>query len=247
MSATRENVIIVLVEPQDPINVGNTVRAMKNMGLARLRLVRPANADPRGIAISAPKADDIISAIEIFDDLDEALADTLMTLALTARPRRAKTLVDRPRSAAEHIVQRAEEGPVALMFGREDSGLPNEAIDRAHMALTIPTRPDYSSLNLGQAVLLMAYEVFLASESPTPLPQPKRVFPPANAAQLQGMYTQIEQTLWAIEFFKSGVSEGIMRSLSNIYNRAVLDEREVRMLRGIFVEVLKYAERAARR
>ena len=243
----KDKVVIVLVEPQDPINVGNTVRAMKNMGLSRLRLVRPANANPSAVAISAPRADDIISTIEIHETLDGALADTVMTVAMTARQRRAKQVFARPREAAVQIAERTADGKVAIMFGREDSGLPNEAIDRAHTTVIIPTRPDYSSLNLGQAVLLMAYEVFMATTDVPELRHPKRDFPPATADQLQGMYQQIEETLWGIDFFKSGVSTGIMRSLGQMFNRAVLDEREVRMLRGIFVEVLKYAQRASKR
>ncbi len=242
-----DNVVIVLVEPQDPINVGNTIRAMKNMGLSRLRLVNPANANPHQIAISAPRADDLLDTMAIFDDLDAALADTLMTVALTARPRRARRVVERPRQIAEALIQRAAEGPVALIFGREDSGLPNEALDRAHVVATIPTRSDYSSLNLGQAVMVVAYELFLAGAEIPDLPGPKRDFPLADADQIAGLFEQIEDTLWHIEFLKEGTSKGVMRSLHALFNRAGLDEREARMLRGIFAEVPRYAERAARR
>lgn len=242
-SPALDNVVVVLVEPQDPINIGNTIRAMKNMGLTRLRLVNPNNFDTRMVSISAPKAQDVIDATEVFEDLDAALADTVMAVALTARPRRARRPVERPREAAATVMKRAVDGPVALLFGREDSGLPNSALDRAHTLITIPTRPDYSSLNLGQAVLLMCYELSLVAQIAEPLPGPKRNFPLATAGELDGMYGQIEETLWQIQFFKSGVSEGIVRTLKSIFNRADLDQRETRVLRGIFVEVVKYVDR----
>lgn len=241
-----DQVVIVLVEPQDPINVGNTVRAMKNMGLTRLRLVNPGRYDARMAAISAPKAQDILDTLEIHDTLDDALADTVLTVATTARSRRARREVARPGEAAERMLRRAAEGPVALLFGREDSGLPNSALDRAHLLVTIPTRPDYSSLNLGQAVLLLSYELFQRAGRPEPLPTPKRDFALATAQQFEGMLGQIEDTLWSIEFFKSGTSEGIVRTMRGLLHRAELDEREARVLRGVFAEVLKYAERARR-
>ncbi len=238
-----DQLVVVLCEPQDPINIGNTIRAMKNMGLTRLRLVNPGNPDEARIRISAPKAEDIISSMEIFDTLEEALADTVFAAALTARGRRAKRHIMRPREAAPVLLEKTADGPVALLFGREDSGLPNAALDRAQMLVTIPTREDYSSLNLGQAVLLMTHECFLATKDLPELPGPQRSYPVANAAQLEGMYGQVEETLWGIEFFKSGVSEGILRSLRHIFDRATLDEREVRTLRGIFAEVLHYTRR----
>lgn len=240
-----DRVVVVLCEPQDPINIGNTVRAMKNMGLTHLRLVRPANPDPHRISISAPKAQDVLDAMEIFDDLDSALADVTFTAALSARARRARRQIARPREVAGELLQRASQGRVALLFGREDSGLSNEDLDHAQLQIQIPTREDYSSLNLGQAVLLVCHELFLACEELPELPTHKRPFGLATAGQLQGMYGQIEDTLWKIEFFKSGHSEGIMRTLRAILDRAELDEREVRTLRGIFAEVLNYARRAS--
>jgi TrmH family RNA methyltransferase len=239
-----DQVVVVLCEPQDPINIGNTVRAMKNMGLTHLRLVRPANPDPQRISISAPKAEDVIGAMEIFDTLEEALADVTFTAALSARARRARRQIARPREAAPELIERAAQGRVALLFGREDSGLSNEDLDHAQLQIKIPTREDNSSLNLGQAVLLVCHELFLACGELPELPTHKRPFGLANAGQLQGMYGQMEETLWQIEFFKSGVSEGIMRTLRSILDRAELDEREARTLRGIFAEVLHYAKRA---
>jgi tRNA (cytidine32/uridine32-2'-O)-methyltransferase len=243
-----DQVIVVLCEPQDPINIGNSARAMKNMGLTRLRLVQPANPDPRRISISAPRAEDLIESIEVFDSIDAALADVTLTAALSGRVHRAQRRFARPRELAPELLAQARlGGPVALLFGREDRGLSMEQLDRAQIIVQIPTREDYGSLNLGQAVLLMCYELFCACGELPPLAETgRRRYPPATAAQLEGMYGQIEETLWSIEFFKSGVSAGIMRSLRGVMARAGLDEREARMLRGVFAEVLHFARRAQR-
>ena len=242
-----DGVVVVLVEPQDPINIGNTVRAMKNMGLTWLRLVRPANPDSAAIRISAPKADDVIGAIEIFDAVDDALGDCVLAVAMTARGRRHRHVALRPPEAAQLLLERSASGPVAVVFGREDSGLPNDVVDAAHRVCTIGTRPDYSSLNLGQAVLVMAYELFNLAGQPTDLKGPQREFPPATNAELDGMLGQIHGTLTEIGFFKSGHPGAIPGTLRQVMMRAELDRREVSLLRGIFVEVLAYARRASLR
>ncbi len=153
-SAQLDNIVVVLWEPQDDINIGNTVRACKNFGVTDIRLVRPRQADPQRIAISAPKADDVISRLRRCADLEEALDGCVYAIGTTARPRHQERVFTEPRGAAIKAVQMAEaKGKVAYVFGREDSGLSNSALDRCHSVVTIPTRPDYSSLNLGQAVL----------------------------------------------------------------------------------------------
>lgn len=242
--ALFSQIIVVLYEPKDPINIGTTLRAMKNMGLTRLRVVEPAADDPWRIKIAAPRCEQEIQAIERFASLSEALHDVHYTVGLTARPRKANYTVQHPRQAAPDLLRRAAQGNSALLFGREDSGLPNSALTLCQSYITIPTNPDYSSLNLAQAVLVMAYELFLAAQQqPIPLPEAKRSFPPADHDQLEGMYAQIEETLWGIEFIKTPSSRGIMRSIRHILGRTELDEREVRIFRGIFHEVLKFLRR----
>jgi TrmH family RNA methyltransferase len=240
-----DQTIIVLVEPQDPINIGNTIRAMKNMGLTRLRLVRPANADGAAVRISAPKADDVIAAMEIFETVEAALADCVLVVAMTARGRRHRRVALRPPEAAELLVERAAMGPVAVVFGREDSGLPNDVVDAAHRVCTIGTRPDYSSLNLGQAVLVICYEVFALAGKPEPLKGPQRSHPPATVAEVDGMLGQIGSTLETIGFYKSGHPGAIPATLRQVMLRADLDRRETSLLRGIFVEIVAFARRAS--
>ncbi len=242
--AIFSNIVVVLFQPKDPINIGTTLRAMKNMGLRQLRIVEPAADDPRRIHISAPRSEEEIKAIQRFSTLTDALHDVQYTVGLTARSRKAEYTVMHPREACPRLLEQAAEGKVALLFGREDFGLPNDALTLCQAYVTIPANPDYSSLNLAQAVLIMVYELFLAGQQETiPLPEAKRSFPLAEHSQMEGMYQQIEDTLWGIEFIKTPNSRGVMRSLRNVFSRTELDEREVRIVRGIFHEVMKFLRR----
>jgi len=242
-----EHVVVVLWEPQDDINIGNTVRACKNFGIQSIRLVRPASADPDDIAISAPKADDVISDIEHYDDLDGAVADCVYVVGTTARRRASRQVVTEPRGAAERAVETARTDRVAYVFGREDSGLPNDALDRCHAVVTIPTNPAYTSLNLGQAVLLNAWEVFrVASDQPVETPAievgPEGEHDPAEMEDLERLFEKAERALQAVDFFKVDATWNIMRSIRGMFLRAGLDEREVSIWMGIFSEMLDSAE-----
>ncbi len=244
ISEILSNIVVVLYQPKDPINIGTTLRAIRNMGLTRLRVVEPAADDAFRIGVAAPRSQQYIQAIERFPSLPDALHDITYTVGLTARPRKANYTVMFAREAAPVVLQRAEHGKIALLFGREDSGLPNEALTLCDGYITIPANPGYSSLNLAQAVLVMVYEIFLAVQAePQELPTGKHAHPPADHAQLDGMYRQIEETLWAIDFIKSKTSKGIMRTLRNIFSRSTLDERETRIIRGIFHEVVNFLRR----
>ena len=133
------SVVVVLYEPQDPVNIAATVRAMKNMGVARLRLVRPVAYEAVRLEGIAHGTMDLIERIEHFDSFDAAVADCICVMGFTARRRAAKLRVIEPKAAAAELLAAAPEGPVALVLGREDSGLPNEILDRVHATVTIPT------------------------------------------------------------------------------------------------------------
>ncbi len=253
LSAALDNVVVVLVEPQDDINIGNTVRACKNFGITHIRLVSPASADPERIKISAPKAGDVITLIERFDSVDEALADCTFVAAMTARSRRASSswTVVEPRSVAKDVVAAAETGRAAIVFGREDSGLPNEVLDRCHVIVTVPTNPNYSSLNLGQAVLLLVWEIFREAEhvkieGPDNDAYEKSHHQPAPMARLEPMFAQAERALSAIEFFKTGSSWHVMRTVRAVFLRAGLDMREAALWHGVFSEIEAYMKRTGR-
>lgn len=246
-----DGIVVVLWETQDLVNIAGTVRAMKNFGLSRLRLVSPAEWSPWRIEGIAHGTADIVAATETFDSLHEAIADCSYTVAMTARERRAKRDVSRPRETASDLLSRAaavEAGPVAIIFGREDHGLPNWAIDLSHRAVTIPTNPEHASLNLAQAVLLISYELWMeAAGREQPFKPPRRDAPPANSHILESLFREAEGALWAIDFFKSRQTESVMRTLRALVHRADPDQREAGFLRAIAIEVQKFVERQAKR
>jgi TrmH family RNA methyltransferase len=248
--STLDGIIVVMWEPQNYVNVAGTIRAMKNFGLSRLRLVSPADWDPWRIEGIAHDTGDVIAATQLFDSLGEALGDCSFVAGMTARERRAKRSVDRPRTLAPELLARAAEsqaaggGPVALLFGREDKGLSNEALDFCHRTVTIPTNPEHASLNLAQAVLLIAYELWMAAAGEAqPFRDPRHVAPPATVEQLEMLFADTERALWAIDFFKSRQSESVMRTMREVVRRADLDTREASFVRAMAIEVVKYLRR----
>lgn len=241
-----ENVVVVLNEPQNLVNIAGVVRAMMNMGLGRLRLVNPAEFDAWRIGGIAHRSQDLVQRAEIFESLPEAVADATFVVGTTARARTAQRNYVRPRAVAQKIVEHGRTGTVALLFGREDRGLGNEALDLCHTAAIIPTHPEYSSLNLAQAVLLLSYEIFLAAEGGTePLPRGRRSTRPATAEELENTYAALEDGLHRIEFYKSREPAAILRTLRTLISRAEPDLQEAGLLRAIGFEIGKYLDRTA--
>lgn len=244
MSSILQRVCVVLYEPQDIINIASTVRAMKNMGVSDLRLVRPCEYTDYRLAGIAHGTQDIIRRITRYDTLDSALADCTRVAGFTARRRAAKRTVINVRESTEELLLYAADGNVALLFGREDHGLPNEALDRAHVIVTIPTT-EHSSLNLAQAVLLALYELHLAAQDATrEIALHKRIAPPATADLYERIFGDIHTALQSIEFFKTRVDEHIMRTLRSLVFRASPDMREGALLRAVFIEVVRAMDRA---
>ena len=238
--------MIVLDETQDVVNIAGVMRAMMNMGFSRLRLVRPANFDAYRIEGIAHQSEPLIRRTERYDDLDQALADTSFVVGTTARPRTAQRNFTYPRDAALEVVQRAPGETVAVLFGREDKGLSNEALDRCHQVVVIPTDPGYSSLNLAQACLVVCYEIFLATGEAAPLPKGRRASTPPTHEDLETMFGALENGLERIEFFKSRRPDAVMRTLRTVLSRSRLDLRESRLLRAIGFEIGHYINRIKR-
>ncbi len=219
----------ILVEPRSADNVGGALRALRNMGLGDLRLVRPADFDWRRLAVAAHRSQAQIDAIRVFDDLDSALADAVYVVGTTARRRAARLPVLTPRQAAEAALARADSGRVAFLFGREDVGLSSLDLERCHALLTIPTDPDYASLNLAQAVLVIAYELRLAADAPRPLPRPAAPAP-AIAAQMAVLFATLDQALDSAGFLIPSRAEATRRSLRTIVQRAELTDQEAALV-----------------
>jgi TrmH family RNA methyltransferase len=239
-------VCVVLYEPQDHVNIAATVRAMRNMGVECLRLVRPVPYDPYRLEGIAHGTGPLIEQIQTFDRLDDAVADCVYTVGFTARRRAAKWRIVDPKGAAVELLERAAEGPVAIVFGREDNGLPNDVLDRLHVVATIPTT-EHSSLNLAQAVLIALYELHLAAGDATrTLPPARKATPPPTAAELEQFFADAQRALEAIDFFKTRNAEHIMRSVRSMTVRAGPDSRELSLARSIALEVLNYLARTGR-
>ena len=239
-----ERVIIVLNEPQDPVNIGGVVRAMKNMGLRRLHLVRPGGFDPNRIEGVAHIGMDIVESAQSFEDLVSAISSARFVVGTTARGRRVRRNYVRPRDAGAQVIAAADSGEdVALVFGREDRGLSNEELDLCHRILVIPTDPDHSSLNLAQAVLLVAYEVYLAAASAAPFKQPRRLAARASREELETLYMEVEAALAAVDFFKANKTKPILRTVRDVAGRADLDEREAALFKAMAYEVRNFLRR----
>lgn len=239
-----DGLVFVLDQPQDLVNVAGAVRALKNMGFRRLRLVRPAEFDPYRITGMAHRTDDVVAGIQIYESLSEALADATYVVGTTARPRTAARNYARPRELAPSLVSRARGGPVAVLFGREDRGLDNQALDLCHSVAIAPGNPDHATLNLAQAVLLLAYELHLAATTDTvSLPQGKRSAGPTPLDELERTFGALQGGLEAINFFKARNPDTVMRTFRTLVARAEPDRHEAGLLRAVGYEIGHYVDR----
>ena len=238
---------IVLVGTQHPGNIGSAARAMKTMGLSTLVLVAPEKAPGRDTHAMAAGADDLIEAALVFATLAEAVADCRWVLGCTARSRRIQLEQMHPRDAAGRAVLAAAGGPVALVFGRERTGLDNEELQLCHAAVHIPSDPAFSSLNLAAAVQVLSYELrcALLGDAGNAEGAGGRTLPPgehvASHAELEGLFGQLAEALDQIDFHKGRAPASAMRKLRRLYLRANLDSAEVRLLRGVLADTQRMA------
>jgi len=242
-----DHLTVVLAFPQDPVNIAATVRAMKNMGVSDLRLVQPVAYDPFRIEGVAHGTRDVVEKIRHFDTLDAALADCHRVIGFAGKRRSAKWERLAPRAVAErHVPDLAAGHRVALLFGQEDHGLANDALDRAQTLCMIPTS-EHASLNLAQAVLVALYEFHLAAgDSTRKVDAHKHQAGPATHEEWERMFEDAERALDAVAFFRTRNPELVMRSVRSLAFRAKPDEREVKMLRAVAIEVLRTVDRITR-
>jgi tRNA (cytidine32/uridine32-2'-O)-methyltransferase len=243
-AGSAANLRIVLVGTQHPGNIGAAARAMKTMGLSQLVLVAPEKSPDRDTQAMAAGADDLVEAAPVFATLAEAVADCRLVLGCTARNRRVQLEQLLPREAAARALGIASADPVAIVFGRERTGLDNNELQLCHAAVHIPSDPDFSSLNLAAAVQVLAYELRLAmldAHARADLATPN---PLAPHAELEGFFAQLGEALEAIDFHKGRAPESAMRKLRRLYLKAGLDSAEVRLLRGILADTQRMASLA---
>jgi tRNA (cytidine32/uridine32-2'-O)-methyltransferase len=243
-----QRIRVVLVGTQHPGNIGGAARAMKTMGLARLVLVAPERPLNEEAYRRSAGAEDLLSGAAVFATLAEAVADCTRVIGCTARSRRVALEELLPSEGAKRAYARAAEGAqVALVFGRERTGLNNDELQLCHAAVHIPSDPEFSSLNLAAAVQVVAYELRLAQLTGTTVEaalQPGLREGPARHAQMEGLFEQLGQTLDEIDFHKGRAPESAMRKLRRLLVRAEPSEQEVRLLRGILSDAQRMARLA---
>nr|WP_253190270.1 RNA methyltransferase [Paraburkholderia phenazinium] len=243
----------VLVEPSHPGNVGAAARALKTMGFSRLVLVAPrvphVQSDPEAIAM-ASGADDVLAGAHIVPTLADALNGVSWSVALTARSREYGPPQLVPRAAAAHAREHAVHGEIALVFGNERTGLSNEDVERCSALAHIPANPAYSSLNLAQAVQVLAYELRLAylglgGGTGAPAGNGRGVEGQGAAAaslaqsdDIEGMYAHLEDALVALEFLDPANPKKLMSRLRRLFARSGLEREEVNIVRGIAKHIL---------
>lgn len=238
------NVVLVLDHPQDVVNIAGVIRVMMNFGLTRLRLVNPDEFDAYRIEGIAHRSMPLIEATTLHDTLADAVSDCAYVVGTTARPRTAGRNYLVPREAGPLIAERARDVKVAILFGREDKGLFNEGLDLCHSVTIIPTAPEYSSLNLAQACLVLAYETYLAAEGPpAELPKGRRATRAPTQDELEVTFGALEKGLTAIEFFKARKPSAVMRTLRTLVARAEPDLREAKLIAAMGFEVAHYIDR----
>src|SRR5687767_9353946 len=227
---------VVLVDPNHPGNIGAVARAMKNMGLSELHLVRPKAFPHAEATARASGADDVLGAARVHEEFTDAIADCGFVVGTSARQRHLPWDLVEPRECAQDIVSAAQVGNVAVVFGSEKYGLSNDDLARCNRLVTIPTATEYASLNLGMAVQVIAYELWLARRPGAPPPQPPEV-PHATADEMIRLYDHIERVLEEIDFRDRTGGGHLMARIRRLFNRARLDQNEMNILRGILTAV----------
>jgi tRNA (cytidine32/uridine32-2'-O)-methyltransferase len=232
------NIRVVLVGTTHPGNIGSVARAMKTMGLSSLYLVDPqVEPDGQSIALAAG-ASDILKTLVKVDTLDEAIHDCGLVVATSARSRTLEWPVLEPREAAEKLAVQSQNGAVAIVFGRERNGLSNEELQKCNYHLLIPANPEYSSLNLAQAVQIVCYETRMAHLQQL---QPQTAEPIAypSAEDHERFYEHLQRTLQETGFIIKNHPGQVMQKLRRLFAKAHIETPELNILRGILTSVEK--------
>jgi TrmH family RNA methyltransferase len=232
------NIRIVLVEPQHPGNIGAVARAMKNMALSRLVLVKPADHLAPEARMMAMHALDILQQARLATTLAEAVADAGCVVGTTRRLGKARQAHFTPRAIAPMLLELAAANPVAVVFGREDSGLTNAELQQCHELVTIPAHPVFGSLNLAQAVLLVSYELYLATMAEPRASPPKL----ATVAELERLYSRMQRVLQRVGFLHGSNPARMMGYFRRFFARQGLRSRDVKIFLGVFRQIEWYLD-----
>jgi len=232
-----DNISIVLVDTKSPANIGSTARCMMNMGLRRLVLVNPPEDRERQAYRLAAGADGIIEKAAVFPTLAQALADHGLVIGTSRHRSRKRKDLHTPRAMAEMVLPLLAKNRVAVVFGCEVNGLENRDLALCHEIVAIPSSDEFPSLNLSHAVMICVYELYLASGDAAE--QVGGVLAPLD--ETEGFYLHLQETLQAIGFLERDHPDRLMFSFRQIFGKARLSSRDVRMLRGILTAVDRYS------
>src|SRR5437773_11928963 len=229
-----ERIRIVLCRPSHPGNIGAAARAMKTMGLADLRLVAPERFPAPEAQWMATNAIDVLQAATVHSSLDDSIKDCVAAFALSARPREWSPQVLDVRSAAARATEL--EGEVAFVFGNETAGLTNEELFACQFLVHIPANSEFSSLNLAQAVQVLAYEIFVAAGAAVPPGKTEKL---ATVEDIEGLYAHLEEAALDSEFFVPGSGSRLRERWRRLFSRVpALEREEVNILRGLLRALL---------
>lgn len=237
--AMYENIRIVLVGTSHPGNIGAAARAIKNMGLSELYLVKPLTFPHADASARASGADDLLARATVCQSLEEAIAGCSLIFGASARLRSLPWPLAEPREAAAQIIGACKQVPVAVVFGREHSGLTNDELLCCNALVHIPCNEGFSSLNVAAAVQVLSYEIHMAGREG--VTEVEVDSPPARAEEIERFFRHLEETLVEIEFLDPEKPRQLMRRLRRLYNRTRLEETEVNILRGILTATQKQA------
>ncbi len=244
-SNLRDRISIILVEPQSPGNVGMVSRAMKNMGLNNLRLVRGCRTDHSDARRMAVAARDLLDAAVRYDSLEQALGDVEISIATTRRLGKYRQETMKPDEAVSRLRSRIGNGRAAFVFGREDNGLSTHELSLCRWQATIPASDEYGSLNLAQAVLVFCYELTRGAREGAVAAAKVREL--SDTQEMEALFNHMEQTLLGIGFLDPANPAHLMRTLRRILSRAELDSREVAVMRGMMSQIDWAAEMSGRK
>lgn len=227
-----DNIRIILVNPTHPGNVGAAARAMKNMGLNQLCLIEPRRYPSAEATARASGADDVLAAARVCQSLEQAVSGCRLVIGTSARLRTIAWPQLDPREGARMMLSQANEAPVALLFGREHSGLTNDELDRCHYLLHIPCNPAYPSINLAAAVQIVCYELMMSAHK-LQAGSSTKMSTGIAAEDMERFYDHLQQALIEIDFLDPAHHTKLMRRLRRLFNRAQPDKQEINILRGI--------------
>jgi tRNA/rRNA methyltransferase len=240
LATKTKNISIVLYKPKYAGNVGSVARAAKNMGIGKIVVVGTTDLDREAMEQrSTHLAADVLDQIQYVASIEEALGGFHYIVGTTARLGKARGPFVSPRAAAQKIADLSQKNKIALLFGPEDTGLANDQLRLCHSVVTIPTSRDFTSLNLSQAVMILCYEIFIASRAAETMAEatPKL----ALSSELEGMYGQMKDLLAKIEFLNPENPEYWMLDARRFFSRTGLLSREVKIIRGVCRQLEWYA------